>query len=64
MKKYGAIPNGQTTPVRGKEGVFVTNRIGKNVSAVLVLSIRGLSLFPNPFSFSEINNRAIVDWIS
>lgn len=64
MIQQGVLPHSETSPVRGKEGIFVTDKIVKNVSAVLILSIRGLQIFPNPFAYDEINDTAIANWIS
>ena len=62
MIKRGLLPTDQMCPEQGEEGCFLKDRITKNVSAVLILAISGSYLFPNPFSFDEINDLNMVNW--
>jgi hypothetical protein len=65
LEKKCVIPSATTYPDPKKKGVFLTEPITKNVSAVIVRFARGSTyLLPNPFAYDEINDVEILDYLT
>jgi hypothetical protein len=64
LMKKSIIPNSRTYVDPGKKGAFLSERVMKNVSGVLVRFTNGSFIFmPNPFAYDEINDPKLATYL-